>query len=292
MTVSVLAPRYMIPLPTGTVTFLFTDIEGSTALLRQLGRDGYERALAEHAEILKNPPSTITAVSLSTRKAIPSSWPFVRRGMLSRRPFPGNAGSQHMTGRMARRSRCAWACIAESRRRAANATSGSACTALPESEVPLTEARYCCRHRHASSSRTTCRRAFPCAIWGSYWLKDIDRPERISQVMAEGLQAEFPPLRDADPIAAHSILRRRLFLVSTVAGVLVAAAAVAIAAFVLERSSGVAHAAALVRLDPTKAKVTGGIRVPGQAVGCDHVCGERVRVQPQRLRLRDRPEDG
>jgi class 3 adenylate cyclase len=34
-------------LPTGTVTFLFTDIEGSTRLLQELG-DGYAETLAEH----------------------------------------------------------------------------------------------------------------------------------------------------------------------------------------------------------------------------------------------------
>ena len=40
-------------LPTGTVTFMFTDIEGSTRLLRELGADGYERALAEHRRLLR-----------------------------------------------------------------------------------------------------------------------------------------------------------------------------------------------------------------------------------------------
>jgi predicted ATPase/class 3 adenylate cyclase len=35
-------------LPTGTVTFVFTDIEGSTRLLQQLGADAYADALAEH----------------------------------------------------------------------------------------------------------------------------------------------------------------------------------------------------------------------------------------------------
>jgi predicted ATPase len=39
-------------LPTGTVTFLFTDIEGSTRLLRELG-DGYAEALAEHRRLLR-----------------------------------------------------------------------------------------------------------------------------------------------------------------------------------------------------------------------------------------------
>jgi class 3 adenylate cyclase len=40
-------------LPSGTVTFLFTDIEGSTRLLTALGRDRYEEALAEHQRILR-----------------------------------------------------------------------------------------------------------------------------------------------------------------------------------------------------------------------------------------------
>jgi predicted ATPase len=40
-------------LPTGTVTFLFTDIEGSTRLLQELG-DEYANALAEHRKALRN----------------------------------------------------------------------------------------------------------------------------------------------------------------------------------------------------------------------------------------------
>ncbi len=43
----------MHDLPTGTVTFLFTDIEGSTRLLQDLGRDGFLRALDEHAAIVR-----------------------------------------------------------------------------------------------------------------------------------------------------------------------------------------------------------------------------------------------
>ena len=54
-----LAPRrwrsvlMMRDLPTGTVTFLFTDIEGSTELLQELGRDGFVRQLDRHAEIVR-----------------------------------------------------------------------------------------------------------------------------------------------------------------------------------------------------------------------------------------------
>jgi predicted ATPase/class 3 adenylate cyclase len=41
------------PLPSGTVTFLFTDIEGSTRLLHELGPERYGEALAEHRRLLR-----------------------------------------------------------------------------------------------------------------------------------------------------------------------------------------------------------------------------------------------
>ena len=40
-------------LPSGTVTFLFTDIEGSTKLLHELGEQAYAEALAEHRRVLR-----------------------------------------------------------------------------------------------------------------------------------------------------------------------------------------------------------------------------------------------
>jgi predicted ATPase len=40
-------------LPSGTVTFLFTDIEGSTKLLHELGPEAFAEALAEHRRILR-----------------------------------------------------------------------------------------------------------------------------------------------------------------------------------------------------------------------------------------------
>src|SRR5437762_3742850 len=43
----------MRDLPSGTVTFLFTDIEGSTKLLHELG-DAYADALAEHRRVLRD----------------------------------------------------------------------------------------------------------------------------------------------------------------------------------------------------------------------------------------------
>jgi predicted ATPase len=43
----------MVEQPSGTVTLVFTDIEGSTRLLRELGQDRYRDALAEHRQIVR-----------------------------------------------------------------------------------------------------------------------------------------------------------------------------------------------------------------------------------------------
>jgi len=40
-------------MPTGTLTFLFTDIEGSTRLLREIGRERYEELLGIHRRVLR-----------------------------------------------------------------------------------------------------------------------------------------------------------------------------------------------------------------------------------------------
>ena len=44
----------MSGLPTGTVTFLFTDVEGSTHLLHEFGSERYAEALAEHRRVLRD----------------------------------------------------------------------------------------------------------------------------------------------------------------------------------------------------------------------------------------------
>ena len=41
----------MNELPVGTVTFVFTDVEGSTRLLHELGAEAYADALAEHRRV-------------------------------------------------------------------------------------------------------------------------------------------------------------------------------------------------------------------------------------------------
>jgi len=43
----------MPDLPTGTVTFVFSDLEGSTKLLKQLGDEGYAAMLATHRQLVR-----------------------------------------------------------------------------------------------------------------------------------------------------------------------------------------------------------------------------------------------
>lgn len=54
-------------LPSGTVTFLFTDIEGSTRLLHELGADDYSLALAEHRRVLRDAFEAHQGVEVDTQ---------------------------------------------------------------------------------------------------------------------------------------------------------------------------------------------------------------------------------
>jgi hypothetical protein len=56
----------MRQLPSGTVTLLFTDIEGSTRLLEELG-DGYAEVLAEHRRVLRDAFTQNNGVEVDTQ---------------------------------------------------------------------------------------------------------------------------------------------------------------------------------------------------------------------------------
>jgi hypothetical protein len=107
----------MRSLPSGTVTFLFTDIEGSTKLLRQLGED-YAAALAEHRRILREAFARGGGVEVDTRATLSSSRS-LRRPTRLRRPArlrqPSKAGL----------SGSEWAFTPESRLSRTRVTSGS-----------------------------------------------------------------------------------------------------------------------------------------------------------------------
>jgi predicted ATPase/class 3 adenylate cyclase len=56
----------MRTLPSGTVTLLFTDIEGSTRQLNELGREGFDELLREHRRILREAFASHRGVELRT----------------------------------------------------------------------------------------------------------------------------------------------------------------------------------------------------------------------------------
>ena len=54
-------------LPSGTVTFLFTDVEGSTRLLHELGAESYAEALAEHRRVIREASARQDGVEVDTQ---------------------------------------------------------------------------------------------------------------------------------------------------------------------------------------------------------------------------------
>ena len=95
-------------LPTGTVTFLFTDIEGSTRLLQELG-DRYAAVRDEHAAIVRRAVAEAGGVEVSTEGdsffvAFPARW-----GRSGPR-WPPSGAWPPTTGRRDGRCGCGWAC--------------------------------------------------------------------------------------------------------------------------------------------------------------------------------------
>jgi class 3 adenylate cyclase len=56
-----------VDLPSGTVTFLFTDVEGSTKLLHELGPEAYADALADHRRVLREAFAAHGGVEVDTQ---------------------------------------------------------------------------------------------------------------------------------------------------------------------------------------------------------------------------------
>src|SRR5262245_33272671 len=183
----------MPALPSGTVTFLFTDVEGSTRLLEQYP-EAYRSAIARHHAILcavveesrgsvfETVGDAVYAVFASPRDAVAAALRAQHdlQGALQGEVGPlrvrmglhtGEAEPQgdHYFG--AALYRCA---------RLTNAAHGR--------QVLL-----------SSATAELVREALPTGAGlrdlGEHRLKDLQRPERIFQLAAAGLPVDFPPLR-------------------------------------------------------------------------------------------------
>jgi predicted ATPase/class 3 adenylate cyclase len=177
-----------------TLTFLFTDIEGSTVLLQRPGEDGYAQVLAGHHALIRSAlaahdgreidtqgdaffavfssPRGCVAAVLAMQQAIQGhAWPGGERVRVRMGIHCGEA-ARTATGQVG----------LEVHRAARVAAVGHG------GQVLVSEAA-------AALVRDGLPPGAALADLGSHRLKDLGRPERIFQLHAAGLPAEFPPLR-------------------------------------------------------------------------------------------------
>jgi predicted ATPase/class 3 adenylate cyclase len=184
------------PLPTGTVTFLFTDIEGSTRLVQDLGPAAYAELLERHNAILREAfaehggiergtqgdsflelfteaPAAVAAAVEAQRALHAATWADgaevrVRMGLHS---GLGTLGGDDYVGVDVHRAA-----------RIAAAAHGG--------QVLVSDATRSLVEGHLPNG-------VELLPLGEHELRDVARPEPIYQVLGEGLRAEFPPLTSA-----------------------------------------------------------------------------------------------
>jgi predicted ATPase/class 3 adenylate cyclase len=186
----------MTALPTGTVTFLFTDIEGSTQLLQELGRR-YAAVRDQHNEIVRRAVAEGGGVEVSTEGdsffvAFQSAGGAVRAAVAAQRALAEHEWPPD--GRVRVRmglhtgegvtARDDYVDINVNRTaRIANAANGGqvivseATRSLVDRELP-----------EGASFRDL----------GLHRLKDIAQPEHLHDIVIEGLPSDFPPPRTLD----------------------------------------------------------------------------------------------
>ena len=144
----------MQDLPAGTVTFLFTDIEGSTALLKQLGHDRYDEVLADHERLLRAAIAAHEGRVVDTQgdsffAAFQTAGDAVAAAADAQRELAAHewGGGVEVKVRMGLHT--------GEPRSATTGTSASASIARPASVPPATGARCCCPRRRRSLRRKT-----------------------------------------------------------------------------------------------------------------------------------------
>jgi predicted ATPase/class 3 adenylate cyclase len=192
-----------------TLTFLFTDIEGSTALLGRLGDDDYAQVLAGHHTLIRSalaahdgrevdtqgdaffavfssPRACMVAVLAMQQAMETHAWPAGERVRVRMGVHCGEA-ARTATGLVG----------LEVHRAARVAAVGHG------GQVLVSEAA-------AALVRDGLPPGAALADLGRHRLKDLGRPERIFQLHGAGLQAQFPPLRSLGNLALPNNLPAQL----------------------------------------------------------------------------------
>ena len=186
------------PYPTGTVTFLFTDIEGSTRLLERLGTAAYSDVLERHQRIMRD---AISAASGHEIKTEGDSFFVVFRSASS--AVEGAIAAQR--GLVAE----GWPDGVELRVRMGLHTGEG--VVAPDSDYVGLDVHRAARIAAAGhggqvlvsgTTRALTESSLPQGVTlrdlGEHRLKDLSRSERIAQLVALGLPDQFPPLRTLD----------------------------------------------------------------------------------------------
>jgi predicted ATPase/class 3 adenylate cyclase len=177
-----------------TLTFLFTDIEGSTALLGRLGEDVYAQVLAGHHALIRSALAAYDGREVDTQgdaffAVFSSPRACVAAVLEMQQALQGHAwpGGERVRVRMGIHcGEAAWTAaglVGLEVHRAARVAAVAHGGQLLVSETA------------AALVRDGLPPGAALADLGVHRLKDLGRPERIFQLTAAGLEAEFPPLR-------------------------------------------------------------------------------------------------
>jgi WD40 repeat protein/class 3 adenylate cyclase len=182
----------MRELPSGTVTLLFTDIEGSTRLLHQFG-DDYAVVLGDHRRLLREAFARHGGVEVDTQgDSFFISFPDAREALaaaaeahtaLAHHPWPGDAAVRvrmgaHTGEPLVADGHYVGIDVHRGARIAAAAHGGQTLVSARTHDMVVSEAA-------ASGLRDV----------GAYRLKDMPEPERLYQLVIDGLLSSFPPPR-------------------------------------------------------------------------------------------------
>src|SRR6188472_455888 len=180
-------------LPTGTVTFLFTDIEGSTRLLKKLGRDRYGDVLSAHNKLLRKAFSEAGGIEIDTKG---DSFFVVFRS--------AGAGVAAAGAGQAVLAEHEWPEGAEVKVRMglhtgeANVGSDGYVGYAVHQAARIGDAGHGGQVLVSSTTAGLVRHDLPSDLelreLGEVVLPDFDKPERLYQLVVPGLQDEFPPL--------------------------------------------------------------------------------------------------
>ncbi len=247
----------MSDLPSGVVTFLFTDIEDSTQLVKRF-RDRYAAVLVEHQRLLREAFARHGGHEVDTQgDAFFVAFEHASDAVLAA-----------ADGQEALRSH-AWPDGGTVKVRMGVHTGHASPTDGRYTGLAVHRAARICAASHGSQilvSQATRELLdeeedipFQLRPLGAPKLKGLDRPVHVYQLAGDGLPDRFPPLRGTE-----SFLRRRRLPIAIAAALAVAAAA---AAGVLLTGGGeitVEHDSVAV-IDPARNRIVADVRVGSQA---------------------------